>query len=67
VEKVIRCDCGFEARAPHEDALVAEVRRHAWDAYGMPLSEHEALLLVFRSELDRIRVTGTGPSENEET
>src|SRR2546423_3365936 len=30
VDKVIHCDCGFDARAEHEGGLVAEVRRHAW-------------------------------------
>lgn len=49
---MIHCDCGFEARAEHEDDLVAEVRRHAREAHGMALSHDEALLLAFRAELD---------------
>jgi hypothetical protein len=53
MEKVLQCDCGFEARADHEDGLVAEVRRHAWEAHGMALSPDLALLLAFRAELDR--------------
>jgi Protein of unknown function (DUF1059) len=53
VDKVLHCDCGFEARAAHEDGLVAEVQRHAWEAHGMPLSRNEALLLAFRAELDQ--------------
>jgi hypothetical protein len=52
VDKVLHCDCGFEARAAGEDELVAEVRRHAWEAHGMALSHDEALLLAFRTELD---------------
>jgi len=52
VGKVIHCDCGFDARAEHEDGLVAEVQRHAWEAHGMALSDDEALLLAFRAELD---------------
>jgi hypothetical protein len=52
VDKVIHCDCGFDARAEHEDGLVAEVQRHAWEAHGMALSDDEALLLAFRAELD---------------
>ena len=52
MDKVIHCHCGFDARAEHEDGLVAEVRRHAWEAHGMALSPHEALLLAFRAELD---------------
>jgi hypothetical protein len=52
VDKVLHCDCGFEAHAATEDALVAEVRRHAWNAHGMALSPDEALLLAFRAGLD---------------
>lgn len=52
MDKVIRCHCGFEARAEHEDELVAEVQRHALEAHGMALSHDEALLLAFRAELD---------------
>jgi hypothetical protein len=53
VDKLIRCHCGFEARAEHEDGLVAEVQRHASEAHGMALSHNEALLLAFRAQLDR--------------
>jgi Protein of unknown function (DUF1059) len=52
VEKVLRCDCGFEARGEHEDDLVAAVQSHARDAHGMTLSRRDALLLTFRAELD---------------
>jgi hypothetical protein len=52
VDKVLLCDCGFEARAVDEDGLVAEVQRHAQEAHGMTLSDDEALLLAFRAELD---------------
>jgi Protein of unknown function (DUF1059) len=50
VERVLRCDCGFEARGKQDDELVAEVRRHASDAHGVALSPDEALLLVFRAQ-----------------
>ncbi len=50
METVLRCDCGFEARAVCEDELVAAVRRHAWEAHGMALSHDEALVLAFRAE-----------------
>ena len=50
---MLHCECGFEARAEDEDGLVGEVRRHARDAHGMALSEHEALLLAFRADLDQ--------------
>ena len=52
MEKVLRCDCGFEASAAHEDGLVAEVQRHAREAHGMALTPDQALLLAFRAELD---------------
>jgi hypothetical protein len=52
MDKVLHCDCGFEASAEDEDGLVAEVRRHAREAHGMVLSHYEALLLAFRAELN---------------
>ena len=52
MDKVLHCDCGFEARAADEDDLVAEVRRHAREAHGMELSLDEATLLAFRAGLD---------------
>ena len=52
MDKVLHCDCGFEARAADEDGLVAEVQRHAREVHGMALSHDEALLLAFRAELD---------------
>jgi hypothetical protein len=52
MEKVLQCDCGFEARAEHEEGLVAEIQRHAWEAHGMALAPDQALLLASRSELD---------------
>jgi predicted small metal-binding protein len=51
VGEVVRCDCGFEARAANEDGLVAAIQRHAWEAHGMPLSHDEALLLAVHAEL----------------
>jgi Protein of unknown function (DUF1059) len=50
VDKVLRCDCGYEARAADEEALVAAVQHHAREAHGMALSHDEALLLAFRAE-----------------
>ena len=52
MDKVIHCDCGYQARAADEDGLVAEVQRHAQEAHGMALSHDEALLLAFRAELN---------------
>ena len=52
MDKVLHCDCGFEARAASEDEFIAAVQRHALEAHGMALSHDEALLLAFRAELD---------------
>jgi hypothetical protein len=49
IERVLRCDCGFEARAEQQDGLVAEVQRHAWEAHAMALSAEQALLLASRA------------------
>ena len=46
MDRVLHCECGFEARAADERGLVAEVRRHAREAHSMALSREEALLLV---------------------
>lgn len=63
MDKVLQCDCGFEARAGDEEGLVAEVERHAREAHGMTLSHDEALLLTFQAELGRHGV-GVGRSRN---
>lgn len=44
--RTLNCDCGFAARAADEDGLIAEVRRHAWEAHAMPLTRDQALALV---------------------
>jgi predicted small metal-binding protein len=49
VERTITCDCGFEARAADDDGLVTEVKRHAFEAHRMDLSDDEARALVSRS------------------
>ncbi len=72
MDKVLHCECGFEARAADEEGLVAEVERHAREAHGMALSRDEALLLAFRAELDEnapltIPRNTTVPTEEEET
>jgi Protein of unknown function (DUF1059) len=51
MERVLQCDCGFEARAEDESDLVAQVQRHAVEAHGMALSSEQALLLAFRAQL----------------
>jgi hypothetical protein len=52
VDRTLTCECGYEAHAGDDDALAADVRRHAWQSHGMALSHQEALLLVFRGELN---------------
>jgi hypothetical protein len=66
VEKVLRCDCGFEARADDEGKLVARVRQHAHEAHGMELSSEQALLLAFRAELNETSTppTSVGEADN---
>jgi Protein of unknown function (DUF1059) len=71
VDKVLVCECGFEARAPDEEALADKVRRHASEAHGMTLSQDEALMLAFQAELYRDAPTAiaretTAPEQKEE-
>jgi hypothetical protein len=47
--EIVRCDCGFEARADDAAGLVEAIRLHAWEAHGMPLSYDEALMLAART------------------
>jgi predicted small metal-binding protein len=49
VEKLLRCECGFEVCAEEEAELVAGVQRHAHEAHGMQLSPEEALQLASRA------------------
>ena len=51
VDKLLTCDCGFEARAGTQSELADEIRRHAWEVHGMPISHDDALLLLFHIEL----------------
>ena len=67
MDKVIQCDCGFEARAGNEDGLVNAVRRHAWDAHRMALSDEEALVLALRAELEPQAATQNNPTSEEGT
>ena len=61
---MLRCECGFEARAADEEGLVALVRRHAREAHGMALSHDDALLLAFRAELDQHARRGPSSPDN---
>ena len=41
--KALRCDCGYHVRADDDDAFVAAIRRHAWEAHGIEFSVELAL------------------------
>ncbi len=52
MNKLLRCDCGFEVHAGDDAELVAQVQRHALEAHGMPFSPEEVLQLAFRAQSD---------------
>jgi predicted small metal-binding protein len=66
VDRVLQCDCGFEARATDEDGLVDQMRRHARDVHGMALTRNEALQLVAGAER-RANALPRASEEKEET
>jgi predicted small metal-binding protein len=49
--KALFCDCGYEVRAEDDDAFVAAIRRHAWEAHGIDFSVEFALDVALRAEL----------------
>jgi hypothetical protein len=50
MERLLRCDCGFEVRAENEAELVDAVQRHALEAHAMRFSRDEVLRLSRRAE-----------------
>jgi predicted small metal-binding protein len=56
MEKLLRCDCGFEVRADDEQELVAAVQSHAWTRHAMTLTREQVLVLLLRSELGEPRL-----------
>ncbi len=69
MDRTLKCDCGFTARAEDVDGLLAEVQRHAREAHGMALSHDEALLLAFHAQLDAnppTTITASRPPEPKE-
>ncbi len=48
MERLLRCDCGFEVRADDDGELVAGVQRHALDAHGMRFTRDDVLRLALR-------------------
>ena len=66
MKRTLTCDCGFVARARDDVGLVEEVRGHAWEAHGMPLSHDEALLLMFHAELEGVTAISWRLQERDE-
>jgi hypothetical protein len=54
-DNVLRCECGYQASGNDEGDLVEAIRRHARNAHGIVFSVEDALLVVFRSQLDLSR------------
>ena len=52
MERLLRCDCGYEVRADDETELVARVRRHALEVHGMRFTRDEVLRLAARPDAD---------------
>ena len=66
MNRTLTCDCGFTAQAYDDVGLADEVRRHAWEAHRMPLSNDEALLLMFHAQLAGVTSISWRPPESEE-
>jgi predicted small metal-binding protein len=52
MQKVLRCDCGYEVRTGDDAELVAQVQRHALTVHGMRFSPDDVLRLANRAEHD---------------
>ena len=50
MERLLRCDCGFEVRADDDGELVAAVQRHALEAHGMRFTPDDVRRLALRLE-----------------
>ena len=48
MQKVLRCECGFEVCTSDDAELVAEVQRHALTTHGMRFSPDDVLRLARR-------------------
>jgi predicted small metal-binding protein len=44
--KLIQCPCGYEIRAPSDDAVVAAAQEHTKEAHDMELSREQALAMA---------------------
>jgi len=63
MEKLLRCDCGFEVRAEDDAELVAGVQRHAFDVHGMDLTRDEVMQLALRLDRDVFEQPPGAPGE----
>jgi Protein of unknown function (DUF1059) len=67
MEKLLRCDCGFEVHADDDAELIARVQRHALEAHAMRFSADEVLRLAYRAELgEGARQQGLGSETGED-
>ena len=66
MEKVLRCDCGYEVSADTDEELVVGVRRHALEAHGMEFTAEDALLVAFRAQLDDFSSSASNENERKE-
>jgi hypothetical protein len=62
VERVVRCECGYQYNGPENEA-VAAAQAHAWDAHGMELSGEMARALVRSVSVNREAPRPSGLAE----
>lgn len=63
-DNVLHCECGYQVSGDDEGDLVEAIRRHARKAHGIAFSVEDALLVVFRSQLDLSRASLTGETRS---
>jgi Protein of unknown function (DUF1059) len=63
-DNVLCCECGYQVSGDDEADLVEAIRRHARNAHGIAFSVEDALLVVFRSQLDLSRESFTGETRS---
>ncbi|MDQ2682227.1 MAG: DUF1059 domain-containing protein [Chloroflexota bacterium] len=44
--KVVRCDCGFVAKADADEELIKTVQAHAQEVHNMDLSDEQVLAMA---------------------
>lgn len=49
MQRLLRCECGYEVRADDDTDLVARAQHHALEAHGMPLTRDDVLRLALRA------------------